>query len=97
MTVGVKVVLRKKNMYQFLEKLIRVSLPLVRDFRGLKPKFDESGNYNLGINDWMIFPEIDYENVPGVRGLNITMSIKNGGHKQTFALLKGMGMPFCDD
>lgn len=94
--IGTKVTLRDARMYDFLDKLINVSLPCVRDFRGVKGKFDGNGNYNLGIKDWMIFPEIDFDKVEGSRGLNISIvtSTKNDDHARV--LIKSMGMPLVD-
>ena len=93
MTIGAKVTLRGKNMFDFLSRLVNVALPTVRDFRGLNVKFDKNGNYNLGIKDWMIFPELDYDSTSIVMGLNISFCIKNGSEEGSFALLKGFGMP----
>lgn len=94
MPLGAMVTLRRKNMYEFLDRLINVALPNVRDFRGVSPRFDRRGNYNLGIKEWSIFPEA--ENVGGekVYGLNITIhtSAKNDAH--AFSLLKSFNMPF---
>ncbi|MFC1854529.1 50S ribosomal protein L5 [Candidatus Dependentiae bacterium] len=92
--IGVMVTLRGKLMYAFLDKLINVVLPCVRDFRGLKIKFDGSGNYNLGIKDWMVFPEMDYDKVEGSRGLNITIHTSAKNDSGVHALLKAFNMPF---
>lgn len=94
--IGSMVTLRGNRMFSFLEKLIRVVVPSIRDFRGLKAKFDESGNYNLGLRDWMIFPEVDYDRFPNSKGLNITIQIQGGDSIKSLALLKGLGMPFAD-
>lgn len=92
--LGVKVTLRGKQMYEFLDKLISLSLPRVRDFQGVPLKFDGNGNYNLGIKDWMIFPEVDYDKVDKARGLNITIETTTKNDNEAFALLKGFNMPF---
>ncbi len=94
--IGCTVTLRGASMYSFLEKLIKVVVPSIRDFRGLNAKFDKQGNYNLGLKDWTIFPEINYDRFPNPHGLNITMNISNstGSGKGSFALLRGFGMPF---
>jgi large subunit ribosomal protein L5 len=95
--VGCMVTLRGKVMYNFLEKLIKIVIPSIRDFRGLQPSFDASGNYNLGLRDWTVFQEIDFDRFPNPHGLNITMHIRCGNNKgASFALLKSFGMPFAD-
>lgn len=94
MDIGVKVTLRGKNMYIFLEKLVNATLPSVRDFRGISTKFDGQGNYNLGISDWMVFPELDYDNVEKVYGMNITIHTSTKSDEQALALLKSFDMPF---
>ena len=94
MPIGVMVTLRSDRMYHFLEKLINAVLPSVRDFQGVSPKFDGKGNYNLGLKDWMVFPEIDYDTVQGSRGLNITIQTTAKTDAEAYALLKAFGMPF---
>ncbi|MBM3886715.1 50S ribosomal protein L5 [Candidatus Dependentiae bacterium] len=94
MPIGVMVTLRSERMYYFLEKLINAVLPSVRDFQGVSPKFDGKGNYNLGLKDWMVFPEIDYDKVEGSRGLNITIQTTAKTDAEAYALLKAFGMPF---
>lgn len=94
MAIGVKATLRRRSMYVFLEKLINATLPAVRDFHGINLKFDGSGNYNLGLTDWMVFPEIDYDNVDRVSGLNVTIHTSADSDEHAYALLKGLGMPF---
>ena len=94
MAIGTKVTLRGVNMYDFLDKLINLALPCVRDFHGVSLKFDGSGNYNLGIKDWMIFPEIDYDKVDKSRGLNITVQTSTSSDDEARELLKCFGMPF---
>ncbi len=94
MAIGVRVTLRRKKMYDFLDKFINASLPRVRDFQGLKTKLDNNGNYNVGIKDWMVFPEIDYDKVDKVRGLNITIQTTAKSDEHALALLKSFNMPF---
>ena len=93
--IGVKVTLRGENMYNFMEKLIRVALPRVRDFRGISPRaFDGFGNYTLGIKEQLIFPEVDYDQVVKVRGMDIVFVTTAKTNDEAFELLKGFGMPF---
>ncbi len=93
--IGVKVTLRGEKMYDFVEKLIKVSLPRVRDFRGVsKTAFDGKGNYTLGIKEQLIFPEIEYDNVVKVRGMDIVFVTTANTNEEAFALLKAFGMPF---
>lgn len=93
--IGVKVTLRGEKMYDFMEKLIRVALPRVRDFRGVsKTAFDGKGNYTLGIKEQLIFPEIEYDNVVKVRGMDIVFVTTARTNEEAFALLKAFGMPF---
>lgn len=94
MDIGVKVTLRGKRMYIFFDKLINATLPSVRDFHGISTKFDGQGNYNLGIKDWMVFPEIDYDKVERVYGLNVTIHTSARSDEQAYALLKSFDMPF---
>lgn len=94
-TIGTKVTLRAENMYVFLEKLIKVALPRVRDFRGISPKaFDGKGNYTLGIKDQLIFPEIEYDNVVKLRGMDIVFVTTAKTNEEALELLKGFGLPF---
>ena len=94
-TIGTKVTLRGENMYNFMEKLIRVALPRVRDFRGVNPKaFDGKGNYTLGLKEQIIFPEIEYDNILKIRGMDIVFVTTAKTNEEAFALLKGFGMPF---
>jgi len=94
-TIGTKVTLRGENMYNFLEKLIRVALPRVRDFRGVNPKaFDGKGNYTLGIKEQIIFPEIEYDNILKIRGMDIVFVTTAKTNEEAYALLAGFGMPF---
>lgn len=95
MPIGVMVTLRKERMWAFLERLIHLSLPRVRDFRGLSPRgFDGRGNYNMGLKEQIIFPEIDYDKVDAVRGMNITICTSAANDNQGRALLEALGMPF---
>ena len=93
--IGVKVTLRGENMYTFMEKLIKVSLPRVRDFRGIsKHAFDGKGNYTLGIKEQLIFPEIVYDDVVKVRGMDIVFVTTAKSNEEAFGLLSKFGMPF---
>lgn len=93
--IGCKVTLRGEKMYTFLEKLIRISLPRVRDFRGVSPKaFDGRGNYTLGLTEQLIFSEIEYDNVVKVRGMDIVFVTTAKTNEEAYDLLKGFGMPF---
>lgn len=94
MSIGAMVTLRRTHMYHFLDKLINVVFPAVRDFQGIADSFDSWGNYNLGIKDWMIFPEVDYDKVDRSRGLNITIQTTAKNDKEALALLKKFNMPF---
>jgi large subunit ribosomal protein L5 len=99
MAVGAKVTLRGARMYEFLDRLVSVALPRIRDFRGLSPaSFDGRGNYSLGIREQIIFPEIDYDSVAQIRGLDVTITTSAGTtDEQAFALLRGLGLPFAAD
>lgn len=92
--IGAMVTLRRSNMYHFLDKLVNIVLPAVRDFQGVSLKFDGHGNYNLGIKDWMVFPEIDYDKVDKSRGINITIQTSALNDEHALALLKKFNMPF---
>ena len=95
MPIGVKVTLRGNIMYEFLDRLISVALPRVRDFRGLNDKgFDGNGNYTLGVKEQIIFPEISIDKINKVTGMNITIVIDSNSDKDSFELLKAFGMPF---
>ena len=97
MTVGCKVTLRHKRMYEFLDRLVTVALPRVRDFRGLSPKsFDGSGNYALGLKEQIVFPEIDYDNVDQVRGMDIVICTTAQTDGDARTLLEGFDLPFSD-
>ena len=94
-TIGTKVTLRGENMYNFMEKLIKVALPRVRDFRGISNhSFDGHGNYTLGIKEQLIFPEIEYDNVLKIRGMDIVFVTTAKTNKEAESLLRAFGMPF---
>jgi large subunit ribosomal protein L5 len=94
-SIGTKVTLRGKNMYNFMDKLIKISLPRVRDFRGISPKaFDGKGNYTLGIKDQLIFPEINFDDVVKLRGMDIVFVTTAKTNEEALELLKGFGLPF---
>jgi large subunit ribosomal protein L5 len=96
MPIGVRVTLRGRRMYEFLDRLISIALPRVRDFRGVSPKaFDGRGNYTLGVRDHFIFPEIDYSRTDKSKGLNVTIVTTAGADDRALALLKRLGMPFA--
>jgi large subunit ribosomal protein L5 len=95
--IGVMVTLRKEQMYNFLDKLISVALPSVRDFQGVTRKFDGCGNYNLGLRDWFVFPEVDYDKIDKTRGMNITIHTTAKDDESARALLKCFNMPFRKD
>ena len=93
--IGCKVTLRRERMYEFLDRLINIAIPRVRDFRGLNPKsFDGRGNYNLGIKEQIIFPEVDYDKVDTIRGLDITITTSATTNEEGRALLAGFNFPF---
>ena len=95
MPVGVMVTLRSEKMYAFLDRLISLALPRIRDFRGISPKsFDGRGNYSLGIREQLIFPEIDYDSIDQIRGMDISIITTANTDEEGRALLKAMGMPF---
>ncbi len=95
MPVGVRVTLRRERMFEFLDRLITIALPRVRDFRGVNPgSFDGRGNYTLGVRDILIFPEVDYQKMDGTMGMNITITTSAPTDDQARALLAGLGMPF---
>ena len=96
MSIGAKVTLRGERMYDFLDKLINVSLPRVRDFHGISPKsFDGRGNYTLGVKEQLIFPEIDYDKVNRVRGLDVVIVTTANTDEEALELLTQVGMPFA--
>ncbi|MDX6722625.1 MAG: large subunit ribosomal protein [Solirubrobacteraceae bacterium] len=98
MPVGVSVTLRRERAYEFLDRLLSVAIPRIRDFRGLKPtSFDGRGNYSLGVREQIIFPEIDYDAVDAVRGLDVTITTSATTDAEAYALLEAFGMPFSRD
>jgi len=98
MAVGVSVTLRGDRAYEFLDRLMSIAIPRIRDFRGLSPRsFDGRGNYNMGVKEQIIFPEIDYDKVDQVRGLDIAITTSAGSDEESFALLEAFGMPFSRD
>lgn len=95
MPVGLSVTLRGERAYEFLDRLTSVAIPRIRDFRGLYPKsFDGRGNYSMGVREQIIFPEIDYDSIDQVRGMDITITTSAKTDVEAFALLSGLGMPF---
>ena len=95
MALGVSVTLRNKMMYEFLDRLVNIAIPRIRDFRGLNPKsFDGNGNYTLGIKEQIIFPEINYDKIDKVRGLDITICTSAANDEEALELLKNFNMPF---
>ena len=94
MPIGAMVTLRREKMYEFLERLVRVALPRIRDFKGINSKLDGRGNYTLGITEQIIFPEINIDNVPKLQGMNITFVTSAPTDEEGFALLKKFGLPF---
>jgi large subunit ribosomal protein L5 len=98
MPVGVAVTLRGERSYEFLDRLMSVAIPRIRDFRGLNPRaFDGRGNYSLGVREQIIFPEVDYDEIDQIRGLDITITTTAASDEESFALLEAFGMPFSRD
>nr|ASO75974.1 ribosomal protein L5 [Storeatula sp. CCMP1868] len=98
MPVGIAVTLRSKLMYSFLERLIHLSLPRIRDFKGISVQlFDGRGNYNLGLKEQLIFPEIEYDRIDQIRGMDIAITTTAKTQQEGIALLKALGMPFNDN
>jgi large subunit ribosomal protein L5 len=96
MPVGVAVTLRGERSYEFLDRLMSVAIPRIRDFRGLSPRsFDGRGNYSLGVREQIIFPEVDYDEIDQVRGLDITITTTASSDEESYALLEALGMPFA--
>jgi len=94
---GLKVTLRKNKMYEFIDRLVHIALPRIKDFRGLSPKgFDKFGNYTFGIKEHIIFPEVNFDKVDKIRGIDITIVIKTLKKEDSFELLKKMNFPFID-
>ena len=94
MPIGVMVTLRRERMYEFLERLVKIALPRIRDFKGINSKFDGRGNYTLGIDEQIIFPEINIDQVDRLQGMNITFVTSATTDEEGFALLKAFGFPF---
>ena len=94
MPIGVRVTLRRDRMYEFLERLIRIALPRIRDFKGIEGKLDGRGNYTLGITEQIIFPEINIDNIQKLMGMNITFVTSANTDEEGYALLKQFGLPF---
>jgi large subunit ribosomal protein L5 len=98
MPVGLTVTLRDVRAYEFLDRLVSIAIPRIRDFRGLNPRsFDGRGNYSMGVREQVIFPEIDYDSVDQVRGLDVTLTTSAETDAEAFALLDALGMPFARD
>src|SRR5437588_1777802 len=98
MPVGVAVTLRGERSLEFLDRLMSIAIPRIRDFRGLSPRaFDGRGNYSLGVREQIIFPEVDYDDVDQIRGLDITITTTAPTDEEAFALLQALGMPFARD
>ncbi|MFL5844684.1 MAG: 50S ribosomal protein L5, partial [Solirubrobacteraceae bacterium] len=98
MPVGISVTLRRERAYEFLDRLMSIAIPRIRDFRGLKSNaFDGRGNYSMGLREQIIFPEIDYDAVDAVRGLDVTITTSAKTDAEAFALLQAFGMPFARD
>ena len=97
MPIGAKVTLRGARMYDFIDRLISIALPRIRDFRGLSPRsFDGRGNYSIGLREQIIFPEIDYDSIAAVRGLDVAITTTAKTDDEAHALLRGLGFPFAD-
>jgi large subunit ribosomal protein L5 len=98
MPIGTRVTLRGARMYEFLDRLVSIALPRIRDFRGLNPRsFDGRGNYSLGVREQIIFPEINYDDVGAIRGLDVAITTTAETDEQGYALLRGLGLPFAED
>ncbi len=98
MPVGISVTLRRERAYEFLDRLMTIAIPRIRDFRGLKPTaFDGRGNYSMGVREQIIFPEIDYDAVDAIRGLDVTITTSAQSDEEAYALLEAFGMPFSQE
>ncbi len=97
MPIGVRVTLRHDKMYEFLERLVRVALPRIRDFKGIESKLDGRGNYTLGVEEQIIFPEINIDNISRLLGMNITFVTSAATDEEGYALLKSFGLPFKNE
>ena len=94
MPIGVMVTLRREQMYEFLERLVRIALPRIRDFKGIESKLDGRGNYTLGVQEQIIFPEINIDNITKILGMNITFVTSAKTDEEGYALLREFGLPF---
>ncbi len=98
MPIGARVTLRGDRMYEFLDRLVSIALPRIRDFRGLSPRsFDGRGNYSIGIREQIIFPEIDYDDIAAIRGLDVAITTSAQTDEQALALLRALGLPFATE
>jgi large subunit ribosomal protein L5 len=98
MPVGLTVTLRRERAYEFLDRLCSIAIPRIRDFRGLNPRsFDGRGNYSMGVREQIIFPEVDYDAIDQIRGLDVTITTSAQTDAEAFALLDALGMPFARD
>ena len=97
MPIGARVTLRGERMYEFLDRLVSIALPRIRDFRGLSPRsFDGRGNYSIGIREQIIFPEINYDDISAIRGLDVAITTTAATDEQALALLRALGLPFAE-
>jgi large subunit ribosomal protein L5 len=97
MPIGARVTLRGDRMYEFLDRLVSIALPRIRDFRGLSPRsFDGRGNYSIGIREQLIFPEINYDDIAGIRGLDVTITTSAKTDEHALALFRSLGLPFAE-
>jgi large subunit ribosomal protein L5 len=98
MPIGARVTLRGDRMYEFLDRLVSIALPRIRDFRGLSPRsFDGRGNYSIGIREQLIFPEINYDDIAGIRGLDVAITTSAKTDEEALALFRALGLPFAED
>jgi large subunit ribosomal protein L5 len=98
MPIGARVTLRGDRMYEFLDRLVSIALPRIRDFRGLSPRsFDGRGNYSIGIREQLIFPEINYDDIAAIRGLDVAITTSAKTDEQALALLRALGLPFATE
>jgi large subunit ribosomal protein L5 len=98
MPIGAKVTLRGDRMYEFLDRLVSIALPRIRDFRGLSPKsFDGRGNYSIGVREQLIFPEINYDDIAAIRGLDVAITTTAESDEHALALLRALGLPFATE
>ena len=97
MPIGARVTLRGERMYEFLDRLVSIALPRIRDFRGLSPRsFDGRGNYSIGVREQIIFPEINYDDIAGIRGLDVAITTSAKTDEHALALLRSLGLPFAE-